>query len=72
MYPLREGNCCAVCGAAAGAHGLALKRCSGCGQLWLCSKECQKRSWNKLGHKHECAGMREQAAAAKAAEQGGK
>ena len=50
--------------------GDALKPCSLCGEVYFCSKACQKKSWKKLGHKNSCAGLAAQkarAATAKAA-----
>ncbi|ESK90217.1 hypothetical protein Moror_7722 [Moniliophthora roreri MCA 2997] len=34
----------------------SLRRCGGCGLVWYCSKECQKKSWKEEGHKSECKG----------------
>ena len=47
--------------------GDALKPCSLCGEVYYCSKACQKKSWKKLGHKNDCAGLAAQKARATAA-----
>ncbi|KAK3359061.1 hypothetical protein B0T25DRAFT_564111 [Lasiosphaeria hispida] len=41
---------CAGCGRAKG--GLA--RCTGCGGVRYCSKECQVKGWSEGGHKGDC------------------
>ncbi|KAK3326411.1 hypothetical protein B0H66DRAFT_550886 [Apodospora peruviana] len=32
----------------------SLSKCTGCGMVRYCSKECQGRGWNEGGHKAEC------------------
>lgn len=31
-----------------------LQRCNGCGEALYCSKECQRRAWQELGHEAVC------------------
>ncbi|KZV73037.1 hypothetical protein PENSPDRAFT_324621 [Peniophora sp. CONT] len=31
-----------------------LKACKGCGEVRYCGRECQRRDWNKGGHKEKC------------------
>ncbi|KAI1394313.1 uncharacterized protein F4822DRAFT_387880 [Hypoxylon trugodes] len=47
---------CAVCGKTEedGGKEDSLSRCTGCGLAAYCSKECQVRGWNELGHKANC------------------
>jgi hypothetical protein len=47
-------SACANCGAAAGAPGVRLKRCSRCGRAWYCDAQCQRAHWRR--HKAECKG----------------
>ncbi|KAK6214233.1 hypothetical protein LQW54_004660 [Pestalotiopsis sp. IQ-011] len=34
--------------------GEGLMKCTGCGSVAYCSKECQVRGWTELGHKSDC------------------
>ncbi|OTB00836.1 hypothetical protein M426DRAFT_323947 [Hypoxylon sp. CI-4A] len=43
---------CAACGKLEGENPLL--RCTGCGVVSYCSKACQVRGWNELGHKANC------------------
>ncbi|KAI1086937.1 hypothetical protein F5B19DRAFT_100747 [Rostrohypoxylon terebratum] len=53
---------CAACGKEGakgegegeGDGGLKLMRCTGCGVVAYCSKECQVQGWNEKGHKADC------------------
>ena len=49
VVPLRRHHHCAACGKMTG-----LKKCSGCGVVWYCSKECQVSHW-RAAHKSACA-----------------
>ena len=44
--------CCTYC--STGNPEIKLLRCTGCKQVYYCSKRCQKADWNKGGHKHVC------------------
>ncbi|AEO57011.1 hypothetical protein MYCTH_106609 [Thermothelomyces thermophilus ATCC 42464] len=41
-------------GAEAEEGKAGLMRCTGCGEMEYCSKECQIKGWNEDGHKGEC------------------
>ena len=46
-----------------GATNLSLKKCSGCGVVWYCSHDCQKKDWRDGGdscHKIQCHRIKEQ------------
>ncbi|KAI1205160.1 uncharacterized protein F4807DRAFT_471283 [Annulohypoxylon truncatum] len=48
---------CAACGKEGEVEGEGerkLMRCTGCGVVAYCSKECQVRGWNEMGHKADC------------------
>ena len=49
---------CNGCGISAAVGGsAALKPCTLCGEVFYCSKMCQKLGWKKLKHKVHCKGM---------------
>ena len=51
---------CAECSAGYGARAGESKPrrlCRGCGAVYYCNSECQRRAW-KRGHKHQCEKMR--------------
>ncbi|KAH8893275.1 hypothetical protein GQ53DRAFT_821982 [Thozetella sp. PMI_491] len=45
---------CESCGNTSGQEGKALSKCTACGEVRYCSKECQIKGWNDGGHKTEC------------------
>ncbi|KAI1452840.1 hypothetical protein F4805DRAFT_462407 [Annulohypoxylon moriforme] len=55
---------CAACGKEGGEvggeaeGGRKLMRCTGCGVVAYCSKECQVRGWNEMGHKSDCKALK--------------
>ena len=56
---LRLGTICACCGALPGeGRGKnffpEFKKCSGCGEVYYCSRHCQMKDWKKGGHKKVC------------------
>lgn len=64
-----EGAVCHGCGVGASNCSGAtpsLKPCTLCGEVFYCSKACQKLSWKKLKHKVHCKGMAKHRAAAAA------
>ena len=65
---LPEGAVCHGCGAGprSGSTIPELKPCTMCGEVFYCSKVCQKRGWKKLKHKVHCKGMASYRAAAAA------
>lgn len=52
----REGRCW-VCGEKE-AEEVKLRRCTGCGVVRYCSKECQTKDWSERGHRGECKVMK--------------
>ncbi|KAK3296806.1 uncharacterized protein B0H64DRAFT_456466 [Chaetomium fimeti] len=38
----------------AGGEKAALMKCTGCGEVEYCCKECQAKGWNEGGHKADC------------------
>ncbi|KAK3307968.1 uncharacterized protein B0T15DRAFT_92185 [Chaetomium strumarium] len=54
-----EGGCCENCretpkrGGGREA-GLMMRKCTGCGEVAYCSKDCQVKGWNEGGHKADC------------------
>ncbi|KAK4240992.1 hypothetical protein C8A03DRAFT_41507 [Achaetomium macrosporum] len=37
-----------------GGEGGLVMKCTGCGEVGYCSKECQVKGWNEGGHKADC------------------
>jgi hypothetical protein len=58
-----EGAVCHGCGSTSSSE---LKPCTLCGEVFYCSKSCQKLGWKKLKHKVHCKGMATHRAAAAA------
>ncbi|RKU44432.1 hypothetical protein DL546_007197 [Coniochaeta pulveracea] len=59
MREAQEGRCW-VCAKreAEGEEQVRLRRCTGCGVVRYCSKECQTRDWSEGGHRGECKVMK--------------
>ena len=58
-----QGNALVKACKCCGATNLPLKKCSGCGVVWYCSPDCQKRDWRDGGescHKIQCPRVKEQ------------
>ncbi|KAK7917413.1 hypothetical protein PG985_011021 [Apiospora marii] len=45
------------CGAC-GKTDASLSKCTGCGTVRYCSKECQLKGWSELGHKSNCKSLK--------------
>ncbi|KAK8073473.1 HIT/MYND zinc finger-like protein [Apiospora phragmitis] len=45
------------CGAC-GKTEASLSKCTGCGTVKYCSKECQLKGWSELGHKSNCKSLK--------------
>ncbi|KAH6627087.1 hypothetical protein B0J18DRAFT_159472 [Chaetomium sp. MPI-SDFR-AT-0129] len=46
---------CETCGR---MEGTLLKKCTGCGEVAYCGKECQLRGWDEGGHKGDCKAIK--------------